>query len=104
MAPTAASRVARRSPRFDPRPITTSATGSFPVIGSRLYAANGSTYMWRMLGLTPSEIGIVIFIFLLVVAAGRLPAWGEAAGGYLHRRKAPNRQDPPTDADAPKPG
>jgi Sec-independent protein translocase protein TatA len=41
-----------------------------------------------MLGLTPGELGIVIFIFLLVVAATKLPAWGEALGGYLHRRRA----------------
>jgi Sec-independent protein translocase protein TatA len=60
--------------------------------------------MSRMLGLTPSELGIVIFIFLLVVAAARLPSWGEAVGGYLHRRKASSRQGPPTDADAPKGG
>jgi Sec-independent protein translocase protein TatA len=58
--------------------------------------------MSRMLGLTPSEIGIVVFIFLLVGAAARLPAWGEALGGYLHRRKGSNRHDPPADADAPK--
>ena len=58
--------------------------------------------MSRMLGLTPSELGIVIFIFLLVVAAARLPAWGEAVGGYLYRLKASSRRDPPTDADAPK--
>jgi Sec-independent protein translocase protein TatA len=41
-----------------------------------------------MLGLTSGELGIVIFIFLLVVAATKLPAWGEALGGYLHRRRA----------------
>ncbi len=58
--------------------------------------------MSRMLGLTPSELGIVIFIFLMVVAAARLPAWGEAVGGYLHRRRASGRPDPRTDADAPK--
>ena len=44
-----------------------------------------------MLGLTPSELGIVLFIFLLVVAAAKLPAWGERLGGYLHRREAGGR-------------
>ena len=58
--------------------------------------------MSRMLGLTPSELGIVIFIFFLVVAAARLPAWGEAIGGLLHRRRASSRHDPPAAGDAPK--
>jgi Sec-independent protein translocase protein TatA len=42
-----------------------------------------------MLGLTPSELGIVLFIFLLVVAAAKLPAWGEKIGAYLYRRREP---------------
>jgi hypothetical protein len=42
-----------------------------------------------MLGLTPSELGIVLFIFLLVVAAAKLPVWGERLGAYLYRRSEP---------------
>ncbi len=43
--------------------------------------------MWSsMLGLSASELGIVVFILVLIVVAGKLPAWGEALGGYLHRR------------------
>jgi Sec-independent protein translocase protein TatA len=42
--------------------------------------------MSRMLGLTPSELGIVLFIFLLVVVAAKLPAWGEKLGEFLHGR------------------
>jgi len=50
--------------------------------------------MWIMLGLTPSELGIVVFIFLLVVAASKLPIWGEMLGGYFHRRKEPGAHPP----------
>ncbi|HEX9296973.1 MAG TPA: hypothetical protein VF881_14115 [Polyangiaceae bacterium] len=39
-----------------------------------------------MPGLSASELGIVVFILLLIVVAGKLPAWGEAVGAYLHRR------------------
>ncbi len=57
--------------------------------------------MSLMLGLTPSELGIVVFIFLLVVAAAKLPAWGEMLGGYFHRRhgRGGGPESPPPDAD-----
>jgi hypothetical protein len=42
--------------------------------------------MSLMWGLTASELGLVVFIFLLVAAAAKLPGWGEAIGGYLYRR------------------
>lgn len=57
--------------------------------------------MSRMLGLTSSELGIVIFIFLLVVAAAKLPAWGEMLGGYLHRRGESSRRHPKAGMNAP---
>ena len=44
------------------------------------------TYLMRMPGLSTSELAIVVFILLLVIAAGRLPRWGEAVGSYLYRR------------------
>ena len=47
-----------------------------------------------MLGLTPGELGMVIAVFLLVAGAARLPSWGEALGGYFHRRKEANRRSP----------
>jgi len=50
--------------------------------------------MSRMLGLTPSELGIVVFIFLLVVVAAKLPAWGEKLGELLNRRRDPSGRDP----------
>jgi Sec-independent protein translocase protein TatA len=57
--------------------------------------------MSRMLGLTSSELGFVMFIFLLVVAAAKLPAWGETVGGYLHRRGASNPSGTRPGEDAP---
>jgi Sec-independent protein translocase protein TatA len=39
-----------------------------------------------MPGLSKSELGIVLFILLLIVAAGKLRSWGEALGSYLYRR------------------
>ena len=43
--------------------------------------------MLSKLGLSASELGIVLFILLLVVAAGKLKAWGEVLGGFLYRRR-----------------
>jgi Sec-independent protein translocase protein TatA len=40
-----------------------------------------------MFGLSSSELGILIFILLLVVGAGKLPALGEALGSRLHRHR-----------------
>ncbi|HMJ55315.1 MAG TPA: hypothetical protein VK540_24740 [Polyangiaceae bacterium] len=64
-------------------------------------------YLRGMLGLSTSELAIVVFILLLVVVAGRLPRWGEALGSYLYRRRnagklneAPASQD---DASTPTP-
>jgi Sec-independent protein translocase protein TatA len=39
-----------------------------------------------MVGLSTSELAIVVFILLLVIVAGRLPRWGEALGSYLYKR------------------
>jgi len=41
-----------------------------------------------MFALSSSELGIVIFILLLVVAAGKLPGLAEAMGSRLYRRRA----------------
>jgi len=56
-------------------------------------------YLRAMLGLSTSELAIVVFILLLVVVAGRLSRWGEALGSYLYRRRNPG----PPSADAPAP-
>jgi len=54
--------------------------------------------MSLMPGLTPSELGIVLFIVLLVAGASRLPKWGEAIGVYLHRRgRGVRPREPPGD-------
>jgi Sec-independent protein translocase protein TatA len=53
--------------------------------------------MSLMPSLTPSELGIVLFIVLLVAAAGRLPKWGEWLGGYFHRRGVRPQEPPPGD-------
>jgi hypothetical protein len=63
-------------------------------LGFGLQVSGFRAYIWIMLGLTPSELGIVVFIFLLVVAAARLPAWGEMLGEYFHRRREPGPQSP----------
>ena len=62
--------------------------------------------MSRMLGLTPSELGIVVFIFLLVVVAAKLPAWGEKLGEFLNGRHDPSGRDPKgtRPSSAPPPG
>ena len=46
-----------------------------------------------MLGLSTSELAIVVFILLLVVVAGRLPRWGEALGSYLYKRSHGGRTE-----------
>jgi len=38
--------------------------------------------------LSPGELGIVSFILVLIVGAGKLPRWGEAVGSLLYRRRA----------------
>jgi Sec-independent protein translocase protein TatA len=49
-----------------------------------------------MFALSSSELGIVIFILLLVIAAGKLPGWGEALGSFLYRRRvSPDTGDAP---------
>ena len=50
-----------------------------------------------MLGLSQSELGMVLFILLLIVSAGKLRAWGEALGSYLYRRGESGR--PPRESD-----
>jgi len=53
-----------------------------------------------MFGLTSSEIGIVVFIFLLVVGAAKLPRLGGRLGGYIHRRFG-HQHDTKSAADRP---
>jgi len=38
------------------------------------------------MGLSTSELGMVLFILVLIVASARLPAIGETLGSYLYRR------------------
>ena len=60
-------------------------------------------YLRGMLGLSTSELAIVVFILLLVIVAGRLPRWGEALGSYLYRRRnggPPTSEAPPSHDDA----
>jgi hypothetical protein len=40
-----------------------------------------------MFALSSSELGIVVFILLLVVASGKLPSLADAMGSRLYRRK-----------------
>jgi Sec-independent protein translocase protein TatA len=51
------------------------------------------SYLMQMLGLSTSELAMVVFILLLVVVAGRLPRWGEALGSYLYRRRNGGHSD-----------
>jgi Sec-independent protein translocase protein TatA len=46
-------------------------------------------------GLSWSELGMVLFILLLIVGASKLPALGEALGSYRYRSRA-SRNDPDT--------
>jgi hypothetical protein len=55
-----------------------------------------------MPGLSKSELGIVLFILLLIVVAGKLRAWGEALGSYLYRRGGSGRRADESDPGAPK--
>jgi hypothetical protein len=41
----------------------------------------------NMFALSSSELGIVLFILLLVVASGKLPELAEALGSRLYRRR-----------------
>lgn len=43
---------------------------------------------WVMLGLSRGEFGLVLFIFVLVWGAGRLPAVAEAIAGARAARRA----------------
>jgi Sec-independent protein translocase protein TatA len=40
-----------------------------------------------LFGMTRGEIGLVIFIFALVLGAGILPRLGERAGAWLSRKR-----------------
>jgi Sec-independent protein translocase protein TatA len=55
-----------------------------------------------MPGLSQSELGIVLFILLLVVAAGKLRAWGDALGSYFYRRGGSAGRTDDSDPGAPK--
>jgi Sec-independent protein translocase protein TatA len=60
-----------------------------------------------MPGLSMSELGIVLFILLLVIGAGRLPRWAESLGSYLYRRGKGKGQDasgapPPNREETPR--
>jgi len=50
-------------------------------------------YLKVMLGLSTSELAMVLFILALVIVAGRLPRWGEALGSYLYRQRNPGQPD-----------
>jgi len=68
-----------------------------------VYGADGMPYLKVMLGLSTSELAIVVFILALVIVAGRLPRWGEALGSYLYRRRNgghPDAEAPPSHEDA----
>ena len=45
-----------------------------------------------MFGLSASELGLVLFLFLLIVLSGKLPRWGESLGEYAagYRRGGPS--------------
>jgi len=60
-----------------------------------IYAAEMMPYLMGVLGLSTSELAIVVFILLLVIVAGRLPRWGEALGSYLYRRGNPPHSEEP---------
>jgi hypothetical protein len=45
---------------------------------------------------------MVVFILLLIIASGKLRAWGEALGSYLYRRSG--RGPRPADPGAPSDG
>jgi Sec-independent protein translocase protein TatA len=55
-----------------------------------------------MLGLSQSELGLVLFILLLIVVAGKLRPWGEALGSWLYRRGEAGRDGRGSDPGAPK--
>jgi len=55
-----------------------------------------------MPGLSKSELGMVLFILLLIVSSGKLKAWGEALGSNLYRRGGPGRRGRQSDPGAPK--
>jgi hypothetical protein len=46
-----------------------------------------------MPALSNSELGIVLFILLLVVAAGKLARWAEALGSYFYQRSDSGRRE-----------
>ena len=62
-----------------------------------------------MLNLTWNEIAFVLFLFLLVWLAGRLPRLGDALGDFLHGYrtaggKAPSAASESAEGDRPRPG
>jgi hypothetical protein len=52
-------------------------------------------YVLCVLGLTRSELGLVLFILALIVAAGKLPQIGESIGAFLYRRRTKSGGGPP---------
>ena len=89
MAAMAALIVFLRSPKLAPMPMTVVGCTARDTSSMPIYAADETTYQMTMLGLSTSELAIVVFILLLVVVAGRLPRWGEALGSYLYKRGKP---------------
>ena len=55
-----------------------------------------------MPGLSKSELGIVLFILLLIVASGKLKTWGEALGSFRYRRGESGRPGRGLDPGAPR--
>src|SRR5262249_21534673 len=84
IASTAASSMARRSPRFDPSPMIV--VGASTVRRAPAWGAD-VVEPFDMFALSSSELGMVIFILLLVVASGKLAGLAEALGSWLYRRK-----------------
>ena len=60
-------------------------------------------YVSCVLALTRSEAGLVLFILVLVIAAGKLPQVGESIGAFLHRRRVKHKEPPPPGSEPPGP-
>jgi Sec-independent protein translocase protein TatA len=52
-----------------------------------------------VLGLTRSELGLVLFVLALIVAAGKLPQIGESIGAFLYRRRTKHGSSRPSGSD-----
>jgi hypothetical protein len=56
----------------------------------------------RVFALSSGELGIVLFLVMMIVVAGRLPAWGESLGSFFHRQRVGKAEANPAErADEP---